>query len=207
MTTFDYLRILHEEIHTVVMATADDSGLPVTCAVDILDHVDESLYFLTSKGKTFYKRLKKTSFVALTGAKGTSTLNRASISLRGKVREVGNAMIPELLEKNPFMKTAYPTEEARRQLTVFQLYEGTGEWFDFTKKPIERAYFSFGGGAGEEKGFFITARCVGCGTCINSCPQDCISENGLPFVIDQQHCMHCGNCMDACPENAIVERR
>ena len=38
----------------------------------------------------------------------------------------------------------YPTEESRKALTVFQIYEGSGEWFDLSKKPIERASFTFG---------------------------------------------------------------
>ena len=32
------LKYLAEEIHTVIMATADKDGLPVTCAVDIMDY-------------------------------------------------------------------------------------------------------------------------------------------------------------------------
>lgn len=204
-TASKYLQILQTEVHTAVAATLDDFGLPVTCAVDILDHDEDSLYFLTAKGKSFYKRLKKDGFIAITGAKGTTAHNRASISLRGRVQEIGTSMLARLFEKNPFMAEVYPTEESRRTLTVFQLYEGSGEWFDFSKKPIERAHFSFGGGEDVEKGYFITGRCVGCGSCINCCPQDCILE-GDPFVIDQQHCMHCGNCADGCPVGAVVQR-
>ena len=33
----NYLRYLEKEIHSVIAATVDDSGLPVTCAIDIMD--------------------------------------------------------------------------------------------------------------------------------------------------------------------------
>ena len=33
----DYLKFLQQEIHTTVAATVDDDGLPVTCAIDIMD--------------------------------------------------------------------------------------------------------------------------------------------------------------------------
>ena len=34
------------------------------------------------------------------------------------------------INSNPYMNEIYPTEESRRALTVFQIYEGTGEWFN-----------------------------------------------------------------------------
>lgn len=36
-----------------------NAGLPVTCAIDMMDSDGNSLYFLTAKGKSFYERLKK----------------------------------------------------------------------------------------------------------------------------------------------------
>ncbi len=71
----DYLHFLEKEIHTTIMATVDDKGLPVTCAIDIMDSDKNGLYFLTAKGKNFYKRLKKQKYIALTGMKGTNTLS------------------------------------------------------------------------------------------------------------------------------------
>ena len=40
------------------MATTDDDGKPVTCAIDIMDFDADGLYFLTAKGKSLYSRLK-----------------------------------------------------------------------------------------------------------------------------------------------------
>ena len=55
----DYLSFLVHEIHTAVVATVDDEGLPVTAAIDMMDCDENSLYFLTARGKSFYDRLKK----------------------------------------------------------------------------------------------------------------------------------------------------
>ena len=145
MSAGRYLKYLQEEIHTAIAATIDDGGLPVTCAVDIMDADENSLYFLTAKGKSFYDRLKKKGYIALTGMKGKSTMSCSAISLRGKVKELGNTLLPRLFEKNPYMWKIYPTQESQKALTVFQIYEGDGEWFDLSQQPIERTSFSFGG--------------------------------------------------------------
>lgn len=142
----DYLKYLTKEIHSTVMATVDENGLPVTCAIDIMDYDENGLYFLTARGKNFYARLKTGRYVSLTGMKGTDTLSCIAISVRGKVEEVGNDYLNRLFEKNSYMYEIYPTKESRTTLTVFRIYDGCGEWFDLSKKPIERESFSFGNG-------------------------------------------------------------
>ena len=206
MKTADYLSFIVNEIHTTVVATVDDEGLPVTAAIDMMDCDENSLYFLTAKGKGFYDRLIKKEFLALTAMKGKDTMSSVAVSIRGKVRELGYNKIPELFAKNPYMHDIYPTEEVMRALTVFQIYEGTGQCFDLSKKPIERASFTFGGAAQKPEGYFITDACIGCGSCAAVCPQNCINAESIPYVIEQEHCLHCGNCMEACPVEA-VERR
>ncbi len=201
-----YLRYIVDEIHSTVVATVDDRGLPVTAAIDMMDADDSSLYFLTAKGKGFYDRLKKRGYLALTAMKGEDTMSSVAVSIRGKVRELGYEKIPMLFEKNPYMRNIYPTEESMKALTVFQIYKGTGEWFDLSKKPIERDSFTFGDAEKKEEGYFITDACIGCGSCVSVCPQNCIVTDSIPYVIEQEHCLHCGNCLTGCPVGA-VERR
>lgn len=206
MEAKDYLDYIVNEIHRTIVATVDEEGLPVTAAIDMMDSDADGLYFLTAKGKGFYDRLKKREFLALTAMKGEDTLSSVAVSIRGKVRELGYDKIPELFEKNPYMRKIYPTEASMQALTVFQIYEGTGEWFDLSKKPIERAAFTFGGVKKKAEGYFITNGCIGCGNCVAVCPQNCIIQDEMLYVIEQEHCLHCGNCMTDCPVGAVEKR-
>ena len=138
--------------------------------------------------------------------KGEDTMTSVAVSVRGKVRELGYDKIPELFEKNPYMKEIYPTEESRRALTVFQIYEGSGEWFDLSKKPIERASFAFGKAEESPEGYKITDACIGCSSCLDVCPQNCIVSDSIPYMIEQEHCLHCGNCHTVCPVNAVIKQ-
>ena len=104
MDTKEYLEYIVKVIHTTVVATADDEGLPVTAAIDMMDADESGLYFLTAKGKGFYDRLVKRQYLALTAMKGKDTMSSVAVSIRGKVRELGNERMPELFEKNPYMK-------------------------------------------------------------------------------------------------------
>ena len=201
----EYLRYIVEEIHSTVLATVDSDGRPVTCAVDMMDFDEMGLYFLTAKGKRFYDRLKANPYVALTGMKGEDTLSCVAVSVQGRAEEIGAARLPRLFEKNPYMAKIYPDEASRRALTVFRIGEGTGEWFDLSRTPIERASFAFGGAQAQENGYFVTDRCTGCGACAAVCPQRCI-DVAKPARIRQENCLHCGNCLAACPAHAIERR-
>lgn len=201
-----YLKYIAEEIHSAVFATVDREGRPVTCAIDIMDWAEDGLYFLTAKGKNFYQRLKENENVALTAMKGSTTLSSVAVSVQGKAKEIGPGKLSDLFRKNPYMEKIYPDARARSALTVFKIYEGTGEWFDLSKRPIERASFSFGGARAKDTGYFVTGRCIGCKLCYSKCPQKCIDLSVKPVVIEQAHCLHCGNCYEICPARAIERR-
>lgn len=208
----DYLRYIVNEIYTVAVATTDEHGRPVTCAIDIMDYDSNGLYFLTAKGKSFYKRLIKDKYIALTGIKGSDTMHMTAVSLRGKVCEAGSDRLGRLFEKNPYMSELYPTAESRKALTVLRIYDGEGEWFDLSKKPIERNIFTIAKDPKENVeakavGYFITDKCIDCGKCLDACPQSCIDKGfPKPYTIRQSNCLHCGNCAVNCPAKA-VERR
>lgn len=55
MQTADYLKILKDEIHSVVFATIDENGLPDARVIDIMLADSDSLYFITAKGKSLYE--------------------------------------------------------------------------------------------------------------------------------------------------------
>ena len=203
MQARNYLQYISEAIHSVVFATMDSKGRPITCAIDIMDYDENCLYFLTAKGKNFYDRLKNNENVAFTAMKGEDTLSCVAVSVQGKAKEIGPDRLPDLFRKNPYMEKLYPDTRSRSALTVFKIYEGTGEWFDLSKSPIERSSFSFGGIQAKTGGYYVTDRCIGCKLCYSKCPQKCIDITTKPAVILQEHCLHCGNCYEICPARAV----
>lgn len=119
MTTQEILNILQSDIHSVVFATLDEHGLPQTCVIDLMLADDDGLYFLTAKGKAFYRRLMAKPFVSISGMKGGDTLSTTAISVRGAVRSIGIKRLAEIFEKNPYMAKIYPTEKAGRLWKCF----------------------------------------------------------------------------------------
>lgn len=99
MNTHEILKVLQEDIHTVIIATTDQKGYPYTCAIDMMLLEDESLYFLTARGKEFYDRLMKQSHIALTGLKGEDTMSSVAISLQGTIKNIGHERLDEIFEK------------------------------------------------------------------------------------------------------------
>lgn len=210
MQTGDYLRILKDEIHSAVFATVDETGLPSARVIDIMLVDDDGLYFITAKGKAFYRQLMEKKFVAVSGmTDGNSSMDRKAVSLRGKVRNIGRERLEEVFVENPYMNEIYPSIESRNVLEVFQMYEGQGEYFDLSVKPIYRDIFYLGNvqktGAGEH-GFYITGNCKACGKCRLVCPQNCIELSGNNMRINQEHCLHCGRCYEICPQRAVVKK-
>ncbi len=50
--------------------------------------------------------------------------------------------------------------------------------------------------------YVINDDCIACGTCIDECPVDAISEGDI-YVIDPELCTDCGSCAEVCPTEAI----
>ena len=206
MTVEEYFDFIVNQIHSAVFATVDSEGRPITCAIDIMDYDKSGLYFLTAKGKNFYNRLIANENISFTAIKGKDTLSCVAISVQGKAKELGPDRLTDLFYTNPYMEKIYPNTRSRSALTVFKIYEGTGEWFDLSKLPIERTSFSFGGAQSKQNGYFVTDKCIGCKLCYSRCPQKCIDITQKPVLIVQEHCLYCGNCFEICPARAIERR-
>ena len=196
----EILEILQRHIHSAVFATMGRDGMPQTRAIDIMLTGEGSLYFLTARGKEFYRQLEEQGFVALTGVK-----DGKSVTLRGKIRPASRDLLEPIFIENPYMESLYP-EKTRDALEVFELYEGQGEYFDLTQRPIYRQGFALGEKREASGGYEIGTACTGCGKCLEACPQRCVDLSRVPAVILQEHCLHCGRCVDCCPAGAIIKR-
>ena len=195
-----------EKTYSTVFATVDSEERSGICAIDLMDCDENSLYFLTAKGKNFYDRLKANENISFTAIKGENTLYCVAVSVQGKVREIGLDKLPVLFCKDPDMEKIYPDVRSHSALTVFKIYEGTEEWFDLSKQPIERISFSFGGAQIEKTSYFVTGKCTGCKLCHSKCPQRCIDISAKPVIIRKEHRLHCGNYYEICPVREIERR-
>ena len=104
----DYLAFLQKEIHAAAFATLAKDGRPEVRIIDVMLYDGKSLYFLTAKGKEFYRQLIQQRFVAVTGEKG-----RRAVSLRGHVRVADPALLDVMFEQNPYMNDIYPGDTRR----------------------------------------------------------------------------------------------
>ena len=50
---------------------------------------------------------------------------------------------------------------------------------------------------------WLENRCIGCGTCLEACPNGCLVRTDQGVVIDRECCAGCGTCAEACPANAL----
>jgi len=140
-------------------------------------------------------------FIAL-----SATKDKVSISLRGKIKNIGNEKLDEIFVKNPYMQAIYPGD-TRAALEVFCLYEAEGEYFDISDPAhVIRDSIVIGHAQTVLTGYFVGTSCIGCKLCYSVCPQKCIDITQKPVVIDQHRCLHCGRCAEICPKQTIARR-
>jgi ferredoxin len=48
-----------------------------------------------------------------------------------------------------------------------------------------------------------TDECVGCGVCVDSCPNEAIEVVDGVAVVNEAECVDCGTCVDECAVEAI----
>lgn len=201
MSSKGYLKRLVEDIHSATVATIGADGHPQTRVINMMLWDEQGVYFLTAKGKAFYRQLMEQRYIAL-----SATKDKISVSLRGKIKNIGNEKLDEIFEKNSYMKAIYPGE-TRSALEVFCLYEAEGEYFDISDPShVTRDSFTVGAVAAVPSGYYVGDGCIGCKMCYSVCPQKCIDIMKKPVVIDQKRCLHCGRCAESCPKQVIENR-
>ncbi|MDL2236346.1 4Fe-4S binding protein [Christensenellaceae bacterium OttesenSCG-928-K19] len=184
------------EIRSLSIATVDEAGSPQVRIIDTL-YYKGNLYFVTARGKEFYHQLIANSNIGIVGMTKDWRMIRINATIKPAPREYVDIIFDHFKGIND----VYPGDK-RRILDAFCVQSGYGELFDLGDTPIYRKSFAFGGACAKEKGFLITKDCISCGTCAQSCPQDCIEE-GTPYKIHQHNCLHCGLCREVCPAGAV----
>ncbi|MFQ6805252.1 MAG: 4Fe-4S binding protein [Lachnospiraceae bacterium] len=109
--------------------------------------------------------------------------------------------IDTIFSEQPYLSNVYPGD-TREIGMVFEIRDAAVEYFHLGVNPIFRGNYVMGNGKITPKGYRISEACIGCGTCLQGCPQRCIRE-GASYVIAQEHCLHCGNCFENCPVQAV----
>ncbi len=51
----------------------------------------------------------------------------------------------------------------------------------------------------------VTDKCIGCGICVDFCPEGCIIVENKKSKIDYDYCKGCLICANVCPVKAIKE--
>ena len=188
---------LLREIKSVTFATIKN-GQPAARIIDVMFVDEDGLFFLTARGKSFYRQLQANPCVAICG------MNQNYVS----VRLVGDAefcrdkgVVDKIFDLNPMMNQLYPGDK-RYLLEGMCLARGKGEIFDLSIEPPKRDRFAFGGAKVNPPGYSINDQCSACGLCADACPAGIISKGDV-YQIDRGRCLECGSCLDVCPDEAV----
>ncbi len=180
-------------------ATVDKTGAPQIRCVSAIHYEPNSLYFFTARGKAFCDELLSDGRVQILAY----TRFKEMIRLSGRAAPAENQgeKIDTLFTEQPYLANVYPGD-TRNIGIVFELKDFTIEYFHLGVSPIFRETYTVGLAQAEEKGYRITDACIGCGICLEHCPQRCIVP-GEKFTIQPEHCLHCGACCENCPVKAV----
>lgn len=83
------------KIHSVSVATIDSDNKPSIRIIDMMYIEDNQLYFLTARGKNFYKELKNNNCIALS----CQEYNKSYV-LKGYVEKVNHKYLDILFNHN-----------------------------------------------------------------------------------------------------------
>lgn len=193
-----------ELVGVLAFATVDHNGAPQIRNISAIHYEPDALYFFTARGKNFCRELEEDGRVQIL----CYTKYKEMIRLSGRARAVeASRQIywrDKIFEEQPYLANVYPGD-TRDIGIVFCIDQGDVEYFNLGVNPIFREIYPLGNATIQEKGYVITDRCIGCGTCQAKCPQRCITA-GAPYQIQLEHCLHCGSCLENCPANAIERR-
>lgn len=185
-------------------ATVDSQGNPQIRCISAIHFDPDSFYFFTARGKNFCRELLENGKVQILAYTRFKEMIRLSAKAVPAPEPEQEEKINIIFGEQPYLKNVYPGD-TRKIGIIFEVKNAELEYFHLGVNPIFRESYTLGKGVVSEKGYFVTERCIGCGTCRKSCPQRCIVP-GKPYYIQQEHCLHCGSCYENCPVKAVQKR-
>ena len=193
-------------VGVLAFATVDEYGNPQIRNISAIHYEPEAMYFFTAKGKAFCKELLTDGRVQVLGY--TKYKEMIRLSARAvPVQESGQKKwIDTIFAEQPYLSNVYPGDTRNLAGIVFQIKDAEIEYFNLGVNPIFRESYVIGNGHISLKGYQITDACIGCGKCMENCPQRCIEIKDRKAAIQQEHCLHCGNCYGVCPVKAVEKR-
>lgn len=126
------------EVIDGVLSTVDDDGNPQSRVIDIMLIDEETVYFLTARGKDVYKELMAHPQVSYLNLRANKSVRITGIA---KKLDDQKYWIDRMFEENKYMNNVYPGN-ARYILEPFRIEKGEIEFFDLTQKPILREKFT-----------------------------------------------------------------
>lgn len=191
-------------VGVLAFATVDEEGAPQVRNISAVHYEPDAIYFFTARGKDFCRELLSDGRVQILGYTRYKEMIRLSAKAEPAPDEEQEKWIRTIFGEQPYLSNVYPGD-TREIGIVFVIRNAQIEYFNLGVNPIFRENYTVGKGQIAEKGYEITEKCIGCGTCMKHCPQRCIRQ-GEPFEIQQENCLHCGNCFEHCPVSAIKKR-
>ena len=132
MNAEKYLNILQDKIGAAVFATIDENQQPDSRFINVGVANAQGVFFMTSPTSHFYSQLANHPFVSITGMSKVEG-DIEVIRIKGEVRVLGQEKLEEVLKDNPYVKDVYPDEEDRKDVQVFQVFKGTGNYMHLQK--------------------------------------------------------------------------
>ncbi|MDE7261970.1 MAG: 4Fe-4S binding protein [Oscillospiraceae bacterium] len=192
-------------VGVLAFATVDEHGAPQIRNISAIHYEPEAMYFFTAKGKDFCRQLLADGRVQVLGYTKYKEMIRLSARAKPVDEAAQQKWIDTIFTEQPYLSNVYPGDTRRMAGIVFEIADAEIEYFHLGVNPIFRESYTIGKGQITVKGYQITDACIGCGSCAEHCPQQCI-QAGTPYQIQQEHCLHCGNCHAVCPVHAVEKR-
>ncbi len=194
-----------EYVGVLAFATVDKGGAPQIRNISAIHYEPDRMIFFTAKGKAFCEELLADGRVQVLGYTKYKEMIRLSAKAVCVLEDEQEKWINRIFAEQPYLSNVYPGDTRKLAGIVFEIKDAEIEYFNLGVNPIFRESYTIGMGNLTQKGYIISQKCIGCGKCLQNCPQRCI-EPGKPCCIQQNHCLHCGNCFTVCPVKAVEKR-